>query len=209
MISLIINDSFSTLFFAFDAGTVVLLLAIYGISSDWQAEDPTSPSPQSLRFDLVRGWVLSYFPVELRSSLFSIPVPYHEHSFNSSYPLLRLYSIITIPTAPCSSRLTQELQYNLQQHVGASCLFAYTPSLIFFLAYESSLWVRRISHLLLRPTCRGFILWQSRASSSPRSLRFDLVRGCVSFRLSQYFPIALRSSLSPTCFFSGTLIQRL
>jgi hypothetical protein len=133
---------------------------------------------KSLRFDLVRGWVLSYFPVELRSSLFSIPVPSHERSFNvSSYPLFRLYSIITIPTAPCSSRLTQELQYYLQQRVGASCLFAYTPWLI--LSYESSSWIRRISLFLLRPTSREFILCQSQAPSSPQSLRFDLVRGSV------------------------------
>src|SRR5271156_1939688 len=42
---------------------------------------------------------------EIRSSLFSIPVPPHERSVNvSSYPLLRLYSIITMPTAPCSLR---------------------------------------------------------------------------------------------------------
>jgi hypothetical protein len=108
---------------------------------------------KSLRFDLVRGWVLSYFPVELRSSLFTIPVSSHERSFNlSSDPLFSLYSIITIPTAPCSSRLMQELQYYLQQRVGASCLFAYTPWLI--LSYESSSWFRRILHLLLGPTSR-------------------------------------------------------
>src|SRR5271156_3002035 len=94
---------------------------------------------------------------EIRSSLFSIPVPSHERSFNvSSYPLLRLYSIITMPTAPCSLR-SCFLQHYLQQHVGASCLFAYTPWLIFFLSCESSLWIGRISHLLLRPTSRGFI----------------------------------------------------
>jgi hypothetical protein len=137
MIPLIVNNdsSYSTLFFA-------LTQELWSCFLQNMASPPTdkqrirhssAPSPRSLRFDLVRGWVLSYFP-ELRSSLFSIPVPSHERSFNvSSYPLLRLYSIITIPTAPCSSRLTQELQYYLQQHVGASCLFAYTPWLIFSL----------------------------------------------------------------------------
>jgi hypothetical protein len=147
--TLIINDSadrqqrfsYSTLSFA-------LTQELWSCFLQYMASPPTDKQrirqkAKSLRFDLVRGWVLSYFPVELRSSLFSIPVPSHERSFNvSSYPLFRLYSIITIPTAPCSSRLTQELQYYLQQRVGASCLFAYTPWLI--LSYESSSWIRRI-----------------------------------------------------------------
>lgn len=61
--------------------------------------------------------------------------------------------------------------------MGASCLFWYTPWLI--LSYESSSWIRCISHFLFRPTSREFILCQSRAPSSPQSLRFDLVRGSV------------------------------
>jgi hypothetical protein len=86
---------------------------------------------------------------KIRSSLFSIPVPPHERSFNvSSYPLLRLYSIITILTAPCSSRLTQELQYYLQQRVGASCLFAYTPWLILDPQAENLYYAKAKHHLL-------------------------------------------------------------
>ena len=109
-----------------DAGTV------WSCFLQYMASPPTDKQrirqkAKSLRFDLVRGWVLSYFPVELRSSLFTIPVSSHERSFNlSSDPLFSLYSIITIPTAPCSSRFTQELQYYLQQHVGASCLCIYS-----------------------------------------------------------------------------------
>ena len=162
---------------------------------------------KSLRFDLVRGWVLLYVPVELRSSLFSIPVPSHERSFNvSSYPLLRPYSIRTIPTAPCSLRPCF-LQYYLQQHVGDSCLFAYTPWLI-ILSYESSLWIRCISHFLFRPTSREYILCQSQAPPSPQSLRFDLVRGSV---LSSFpiIPSRIKVLSSPyTCSFSATLIQQ-
>ena len=73
-----------------DAGTV------WSCFLQYMASPPTDKQrirqkAKSLRFDLVRGWVLSYFPVELRSSLFCIPVPSHERSFNaSSYPLLRL-----------------------------------------------------------------------------------------------------------------------
>ena len=144
---------------------------------------------------------------ELRSSLFSIPVPSHERSFNaSSYPLLRPYSIRTIPTAPCSLRLTQELQYSLQQHVGASCLFAYTPWLI--LSYESSSWIRRISLFLLRPTSREFISCQGQAPSSPQSLRFDLVRGWVlsSFPIFSFRIKVL--SFFYTCSFLRSFIQR-
>jgi len=94
--TLIINDSADHQRFLqhpvlrVDAGTVSSCFLQY-MASPPTDKQRIRQKAKSLRFDLVRGWVLSYFPVELRSSLFSIPVPSHERSLNaSSYSLLRL-----------------------------------------------------------------------------------------------------------------------